>query len=121
MLGGPGMRRGRRDPQTPSVGDALDFWRVEAYKPNELLRLFAEMKVPGRAWLQFEVEPSSRGTRIRQTAIFEPKGLMGSLYWYALYPIHQVIFAGMLRRIGECATQAESAEPGCKVEEITPC
>jgi hypothetical protein len=108
--GGPGMRRGRRDPDTPSVGDALDFWRVEAYAPNELLRLFAEMKVPGRAWLQFEVEPMSGGSRIRQTAIFEPRGLLGSLYWYALYPIHKSIFAGMLRRIGERAAETEHVQ-----------
>ena len=113
LSGGPGMRRGRRDAETPTVGDALDFWRVEEYAPNELLRLFAEMKVPGRAWLQFEVEPVDGGSRIRQTAIFEPQGLWGSLYWYALYPIHQVIFAGMLRRIGERAQEATRVESDC--------
>lgn len=111
VAGGPGMRRGRRDPETPTAGDALDFWRVEAYAQNELLRLFAEMIVPGRAWLQFEVEPLSGGSRITQTAIFEPRGLLGSLYWYALFPIHKAIFAGMLRRIGERAAPMEHVGP----------
>ena len=105
LLGGPGMRRGRRDPENPIVGDALDFWRVEEYKRDQILRLFAEMKVPGRAWLQFEVEPVDAGSRIHQTAIFEPKGLLGPLYWYALYPIHKIIFAGMLRHIGKAAAR----------------
>lgn len=103
LVGGPGMRRGRRDQDTPAVGDALDFWRIEEFESNRVLRLFAEMKIPGRAWLQFEVEPLDGGCRIRQTAIFEPRGLGGSLYWYILYPIHKMIFAGMLRRIGELA------------------
>jgi uncharacterized protein YbjT (DUF2867 family) len=104
LVGGPGMRRGRRDPDVPTVGDALDFWRVEEYVPSRILRLFAEMKIPGRAWLQFEVESAPIGARIRQTAIFEPKGLIGPLYWYALYPLHELIFAGMLRRIGVVAS-----------------
>ena len=104
LLGGPGMRRGRRDPGNPAVGDALDFWRVEGYEPNRLLRLFAEMEVPGRAWLQFEVEPVEAGARIRQTAMFEPRGLLGPLYWYALYPMHKAIFAGMLRNIASTST-----------------
>lgn len=119
--GGPGMRRGRRDPETPTVGDALDFWRVEAYAPTELLLLFAEMKVPGRAWLQFEVQPIKAGSRIQQTAIFEPRGLMGWLYWYALYPIHKIIFAGMLRRIGELAVQAERMQPKCAAAGTVRC
>jgi hypothetical protein len=104
------MRRGRRDPDTPTVGDALDFWRIEEFQPNQVLRLFAEMKVPGRAWLQFEVEPVEAGCRIRQTAIFEPRGLGGSLYWYTLYPIHRMIFAGMLRRIGERAATTSASD-----------
>ena len=93
------MRRGRRDPVQLAPGDALDFWRVEQYEEDRLLRLFAEMKTPGRAWLQFEVEPKDEGSLIRQTAIFEPKGLWGLVYWYALYPLHGVIFGGMLREI----------------------
>jgi uncharacterized protein YbjT (DUF2867 family) len=99
LVGGPGMRRGRRDPDIPTVGDAVDFWRVEAVEPDRLLRLCAEMKVPGRAWLQFETEPSDNGTTVRQTAVFDPRGLMGLLYWYALYPLHKLVFRGMLRRI----------------------
>ena len=85
-MGGVGLRRGRRDPDTLAVGDALDFWRVETFEPNRQLTLVAEMKIPGRAWLQFEVEPNSRGSVIKQTAIFDPAGLAGLLYWYALYP-----------------------------------
>lgn len=103
LMGGVGMRRGRRDPATPAVGDALDFWRVEAYEPGRRLRLAAEMKVPGRAWLDFEVEPVSGGAIVHQTAVFEPVGLFGLVYWYALLPVHAVIFGGMLRAIARRA------------------
>ncbi len=99
MVGGVGMRRGRRNSQTLTVGDALDFWRVEAFEPDHRLRLVAEMKVPGRAWLEFEVQATPQGSTIRQTAIFDPAGLGGLIYWYALYPLHHVIFSGMLRAI----------------------
>ncbi|HTX53155.1 MAG TPA: DUF2867 domain-containing protein, partial [Candidatus Baltobacteraceae bacterium] len=99
LVGGIGMRRGRRDPETLHPGEAVDFWRVEAYEHDHLLRLAAEMKIPGRAWLQFEVTPCDTGSEIRQTAIFDPAGLAGLLYWYALYPIHALIFRGMLTRI----------------------
>lgn len=109
LFGGPGLRRGRRDPEYLTVGDALDFWRVESHEPNRLLRLFAEMKVPGRAWLQFEIEPTATGSRIRQTAIFEPKGLLGPLYWYALYPLHEPIYSRMLSAIAREA--AKDSEP----------
>ena len=94
------MRRGRPNHQGPSVGDAIDFWRVEAFEAGRLLRLAAEMKVPGRAWLQFEVEDApGGGAFIRQTAIFHPHGLLGLLYWLVLYPLHAMVFAGMLRGI----------------------
>ena len=106
LVGGVGLRRGRRDPEHLSIGDALDFWRVEAMEPDRRLRLAAEMKVPGRAWLQFEVEPKSGGSTIRQTAVFDPAGLWGLLYWYALFPVHRWIFAGMLRRIAALAKEA---------------
>lgn len=110
LAGGIGLRRGRRDPDTLSVGDALDFWRVEAFEPGHLLRLRAEMRVPGRAWLQFEVNPSDTGgSRIVQTAMFDPAGLTGLLYWYGLYPVHQPVFAGMLRGIAR-ETGAENVE-----------
>jgi uncharacterized protein YbjT (DUF2867 family) len=99
LVGGAGLRRGRRDPHSLVVGDTLDFWRVEAFEPNRLLRLCAEMKVPGRAWLQFEVEESREGSSIRQTAIFDPDGLLGLSYWYLLYPVHERVFGGMLKNI----------------------
>ncbi len=102
-VGGPGLRRGRRQPASIAVGDALDFWRVEAIEPGHLLRLAAEMRVPGRAWLQFEVTPQNGGSLIRQTALFDPVGLFGLFYWYALWGIHQVVFAGMLRNIARAA------------------
>ena len=106
LLGGVGMRRGRRDPQTLRAGEALDFWRVESFEPPHLLRLSAEMKLPGRAWLQFEVVEHTEGSEIRQTAIFDPLGLAGLLYWYSLYFVHGWIFGGMLRRIAETAEQS---------------
>jgi uncharacterized protein YbjT (DUF2867 family) len=113
LVGGVGMRRSRRNTETLTVGDALDFWRVEAFEPDRRLRLVAEMKLPGRAWLQFEVEPisappDSQGSNIHQTAIFDPAGLGGLVYWYALYSVHRWIFAGMLRAI---AARAE-LKPG---------
>lgn len=99
LVGGVGMRRGRRHPVELRAGDPLDFWRVEAWEANRLLRLSAEMKVPGRAWLQFEVEPVGGGSRITQTAVFDPLGLSGLAYWYGLYPIHWLIFRRMLRGV----------------------
>jgi len=105
LAGGIGTRRGRRDPDGLRVGDVVDFWRVEAFEPGRRLRLAAEMKVPGRAWLEFEVSPLDDGTVIQQTAMFDPAGLSGIAYWYALYPVHQLVFAGMLRRIAAAATR----------------
>jgi uncharacterized protein YbjT (DUF2867 family) len=106
FLGGVGLRRGRRRADELGPGDALDFWRVESLEPDRLLRLRAEMKVPGRAWLQFETNPAAGGTEIRQTAIFDASGLLGFAYWYALYPVHRFVFAGMLRGIAERALEA---------------
>jgi len=105
LFGGVGMRRGRRHPQDLAVGDTVDFWRVEAYEPERRLRLVAEMKLPGRAWLEFEVEPEGDGAMLRQTAVFDPVGLFGLIYWYAVYPLHTRVFAGMLR--GAAARAAE--------------
>ena len=102
-VGGPGLRRGRRDPEAVVVGDTLDFWRVEGIEPGRLLRLAAEMRLPGRAWLQFEVTPEGGGSLIRQTALFDPVGVGGLFYWYGLWGIHQFVFAGMLRRIVHAA------------------
>ncbi len=147
LVGGVGVRRGRRDPHHLRVGDALDFWRVEQIEPPHRLRLRAEMKVPGRAWLEFEVTPTGRpesstddqratdsksadeqatrpqrgvtGTgetvkpsrcEIRQTAIFDPRGLLGQAYWYALYPLHEFVFSGMLRGITRAAEQSNRPE-----------
>ncbi len=103
LVGGVGTRRGRRDPEHVLPGDPLDFWRVEAVEPDHLLRLQAEMKVPGRAWLEFEVTEDATGSVIRQTAIFDPVGLLGLAYWYALYPLHRLVFAGMLAGIARAA------------------
>jgi uncharacterized protein YbjT (DUF2867 family) len=108
MTGGVGMRRGRPDPEIPFPGSTLDFWRVEVYEPGRRLRLFAEMKVPGRAWLEFRAEPSGSSTVLRQIAQFEPRGLAGLLYWYVLSPIHELMFRGMLRRIAAAAVRSES-------------
>jgi uncharacterized protein YbjT (DUF2867 family) len=103
LFGGVGMRRGRSHPTVLRTGDALDFWRIREVQPGRLLRLAAEMKLPGRAWLQFEVDPTPSGARIRQTAIFEPIGLGGLAYWYAIYPLHALVFSGMLRGIARAA------------------
>ena len=113
LAGGVGLRRGRRDPNAVRVGDALDFWRVEAVIPNRLVRLRAEMKVPGLAWLQFEAQGMNNGrTHLFQTAYFAPRGLWGLLYWYILYPMHLFIFPGMIREISRRAeAQSQSGDP----------
>jgi uncharacterized protein YbjT (DUF2867 family) len=108
LAGGVGMRRGRRHPERLLAGDALDFWRVDEMIPDRLLRLHAEMKLPGRAWLQFEVSGVGPVV-IRQTATFDPIGLFGLLYWYALYPVHALMFAGMLRAIARSAEERPKA------------
>jgi uncharacterized protein YbjT (DUF2867 family) len=107
LVGGVGLRRGRRSPHDLRVGDAIDFWRVEAYEPDRLLRLRAEMKVPGRAWLQFEAEPDGNGgATLRQSAFFEPQGLAGYLYWYGVAVFHEWVFAQMASRIARAAETA---------------
>jgi uncharacterized protein YbjT (DUF2867 family) len=103
-FGGAGTRRGRRDPEHLLPGDTVDFWRVEAIEPGRLLRLSAEMSLPGRAWLQFEVQEDPGGSIIRQTAIFDPVGVLGRLYWYAIWPVHGLVFGGMIRGIARAAT-----------------
>jgi uncharacterized protein YbjT (DUF2867 family) len=107
LLGGVGFRRGRRDPNLLRVGDALDFWRVEQLVENQKLLLRAEMKLPGKAWLLFETRPQQDRSRLAQTAYFAPKGLGGFLYWYLLYPIHRLIFSGLIRKVAEKATQTD--------------
>jgi hypothetical protein len=106
-VGGVGLRRGRRSARDLRVGDAVDFWRVDAYEPGRLLRLRAEMKVPGMAWLQFEAEPGDDGgSTLRQTAFFEPHGLFGLLYWYGVVPFHEWVFGQMATRIVREAEKA---------------
>ncbi|MGC5627990.1 SDR family oxidoreductase [Georgenia sp. Z1344] len=107
LAGGAGLRRGRRDAARLHVGDALDFWRVEALEPERLLRLRAEMRMPGRAWLELGVEPDGTGSVYRQRAIYHPRGLSGRLYWLVLVPFHAVIFGGMTERITAAAEAAE--------------
>ncbi|MDX1996540.1 MAG: SDR family oxidoreductase [Thermoanaerobaculia bacterium] len=109
LLGGVGMRRGRRDPRRLWVGDTLDCWRVESLERDRRLRLTAEMKLPGRAWLEFEVQPASGGAELRQTATFDPLGLLGLAYWYAIWPLHQLVFAGMLRGISKEAEKGDGS------------
>jgi uncharacterized protein YbjT (DUF2867 family) len=110
LLGGVGVRRGRSHPERLHVGDAVDWWRVEALVPDRLLRLHAEMRLPGDAWLEFEVSPKDTGrTAVRQTALFEPRGRAGLAYWYALWPLHALIFRGMLRTIAARATPPPAA------------
>lgn len=97
MIGGVGLRRGRRDPDKLVIGDAVDFWRVEELIPEKLLRLRAEMKLPGLAWLEFRVEKTKTGTKVTQTATYAPKGLLGQLYWWVVYPMHGLVFPSMVR------------------------
>ncbi len=107
LLGGAGLRRGRRHPDELRVGDAVDFWRVEELRANELVRMRAEMKLPGRAWLQFRVWEAEDGTtHLEQTAAFIPRGLAGLAYWYALYPFHAWIFGGLAKAIARRAERS---------------
>ncbi|MBT0995632.1 DUF2867 domain-containing protein [Cellulomonas sp. DKR-3] len=119
LVGGPGLRRGRRDPGRLLVDDAVDFWRVEAIEHGRLLRLRAEMRVPGLAWLELRVEPAegadpatawtTRGVTYAQRALFHPRGLAGQLYWWSVAPFHGVVFGGMQRNIAAAAMSAERA------------
>ncbi len=109
LVGGVGLRRGRRHPEELNAGEALDFWRVAAVEPGRRLLLFAEMKLPGDAWLEFEVEAGGRGgSTLHQSAYFVPRGLLGRLYWLTMAPAHFFIFGRMARRIVEHA----AAHPG---------
>lgn len=107
FVGGVGLRRGRRDAQRLRVGDSLDFWRVEEIEPGRLLRLRAEMRLPGLAWLEMYVEQDEAGrTRYRQRALFHPHGLLGQAYWWSVSPFHAVVFGGMARNITRAAEQS---------------
>ena len=118
-VGGVGLRRGRRSPSDLYVGDALDFWRVEELEEGRLLRLRAEMRLPGRAWLEFHVEQDGAGspparTRLRQKATFKPHGLFGHLYWAVLVPFHGFVFGGMVRNICRAAEEGTAASAGAR-------
>lgn len=112
LVGGPGLRRGRRDPHELRPGDAVDFWRVEEIHPGRLMRLRAEMRVPGRAWLQYEAEPEDDGrTRLVQAALFAPRGFWGWAYWAAVFPAHFFIFDAMIDSVAELALRYEGESP----------
>lgn len=111
LVGGPGLRRGRRHPEQLLPGEAVDFWRVEIVEPPRVLRLRAEMRVPGKAWLQFTAVPEGSGTRLIQSALFAPRGLFGLLYWYAMYPAHLFIFGDMVRAIARLALTQPTTAP----------
>jgi hypothetical protein len=111
LVGGPGLRRGRRHPQDLLQGEALDFWRVEDIEPGRLLRLRAEMKVPGRAWLQWEAVPEGPRTRLVQTALFAPRGFWGAAYWYSSFPIHRFIFSDMVDAVAREALRMQAESP----------
>ena len=108
MFGGVGLRRGRRDPQHLRIGDSLDFWRVEGLVPNEHLRLYAEMILPGKAWLEFHVSEKDGKTVVTQDALFAPRGLGGQIYWYVVSPFHFFIFPTMLRNIEKAARKSHT-------------
>ena len=109
MIGGVGLRRGRPTGRQLQVGDKIDFWRVDAVEDNRLLRLRAEMKTPGNAWLQFSTRSiDDSKTELKQVAYFAPKGLLGWIYWYAQYPLHAIMFSGILRRLKDRAQGSDS-------------
>jgi hypothetical protein len=108
LIGGVGVRRGRTHPVNIGVGDALDFWRVEAFEQDKRLLLRAEMKLPGKAWLEFIVKESEQGCMIRQTASFDPAGWMGTAYWYLISPLHRIVFSRMLRSIADRSMQTSA-------------
>jgi hypothetical protein len=114
LIGGVGLRRGRRNPSEVRIGDALDFWRIEDISPARYLLLRSEMITPGDAWLEYTLTDHDGLTRVKQIAYFAPKGLAGLLYWYLLYPIHSIIFSGLIRAI----IQKAEANAGKQVREV---
>jgi uncharacterized protein YbjT (DUF2867 family) len=106
FVGGVGLRRGRRNPDTLGVGDAVDFWRVEAFDTDKRVLLRAEMRLPGEAWLEWVIEPEGGGSRLTQRAIFYPRGLLGRVYWYTLVPFHALIFKQLAQRLADVAVQS---------------
>jgi uncharacterized protein YbjT (DUF2867 family) len=108
VIGGVGLQRGRRDPHHLYVGEALDFWRVEKIDPGRMLRLRAEMRLPGRAWLEMSVDDGPAGCVYRQRAVFLPRGLSGPLYWWSISPFHAIVFGGMARNIAGAAERTDT-------------
>jgi hypothetical protein len=109
MVGGVGLRRGRRDPVHLRIGDSVDFWRVEGLESGKHLRLYAEMILPGKAWLEFHLEERDGMTYVSQDALFEPRGLGGQIYWYVVSPFHFFIFPTMLRNIVKAARKSHTS------------
>ena len=110
MIGGVGLRRGRRDPIHLRVGDSLDFWRVESLVPGESLKLYAEMILPGKAWLEFRIKKLPNGqSEVTQEASYSPRGLGGQLYWYAVLPFHSLVFPTMIRNLIRSANRKDYA------------
>jgi hypothetical protein len=110
MIGGVGLRRGRRDPIHLRVGDSLDFWRVEKVSPGQSLKLYAEMILPGKAWLEFKIKKLPNGqSEVTQEATFSPRGLGGQLYWYAVLPLHIFVFPTMIRNLIRSANRKDYA------------
>lgn len=103
LVGGVGLRRGRRHPQQVRLHDTIDFWRVSAVTPPEFMQLAAEMRLPGEAWLEWRVSEDGEGRQLEQTAYFRPRGLAGRMYWYAMLPFHRLIFGGMANKISQAA------------------
>jgi hypothetical protein len=110
LAGGPGLRRGRRDPDEVEFGEAVDFWRVIDLRPGRRLLLQAEMRLPGRAWLEFAIEERPQGCRLEQVARVRPRGLLGLAYWYGILPLHGPVFRAMLAGI-RARAEGEAAEP----------
>jgi len=123
LVGGPGLRRGRRDPKRLAFGDALDFWRVVGVRSNQSLELRAEMKLPGEATLSFEISEAradTAGCTLVQTARFKPQGLLGIGYWWAVAPLHGIVFARMLRGIRQCAESSAMNVPTQSISSVAP-
>ena len=106
FVGGVGLRRGRRDPSRLRRGDAVDFWRVDEIEPGRLLRLRAEMRLPGQAWLELRVDPAGDGSTYTQRAVFQPRGLAGHIYWWSVAPFHRFVFGGMARNVAAAAARS---------------
>ena len=111
MLGGVGIARGRRSSSGLRVNDVIDFWRVEDLKPVSRLLLRAEMKLPGKAWLEFNINPSQHGTELAITAHFAPRGILGDVYWYMFLPFHGIIFKDLLKQIEKKAGESANSLP----------